>query len=422
VHEGATTGRFLSRALAALTVLLLSYCFTSAINNRSTYNPKVASLEYHPFVSWLPHSYDSASSWRAFCNYLALALSFWAVRDWVLGKTPDEERAERSPFVFPGRRRESLLPQRLRRLLWVLTINGGLLGLEGILQRIDGTPNLLFFMPTHDNPEALSQFGPYAYRSNAAQYFNLLWPVSLGLWWALERSTRRRVSRLEIPGMRSRHLLLVCAMIMAVCPIISASKMGAVVAGINLALATAVLWSVQPKDANRTKLGIVGCLVVVLGVSAALGWEGSGSRLTGEGFDLGLQARNQMYDMARPMADDCPLYGTGPGTFGPLFQLFRPDPLEYWPAQLHNDWLETLITFGWLGSALIVLALGIVLCHWFVARGIYARASLAVLFWAALGGCLFYARYDFPFQVYSVIFLFLVLCAALFSLSHHRTG
>jgi hypothetical protein len=129
-----------------------------------------------------------------------------------------------------------------------------------------------------------------------------------------------------------------------------------------------------------------------------------------------------MYDMARPMADDCALYGTGPGTFGPLFQLYRPDPAEYWPAQLHNDWLETLITFGWLGSALIILALCIVLFHWFVARGIHAKASLALLFWAALGGCLFYARYDFPFQIYSVIFLFFVLCAALFTLSHERAS
>ena len=86
--------------------------------------------------------------------------------------------------------------------------------------------------------------------------------------------------------------------------------------------------------------------------------------------------------------------------------------------QLHNDWLETLITFGVLGSGLIALAFFIVVFHWFVAHGIHGSWYLVVLFWAALAGCLLYARYDFPFQIYSVVFLVLVLCAALFSLSH----
>jgi hypothetical protein len=418
--ERASAGRFLTRTLAALTVLLIGYCFVSAWNSRSTYNPAVGSLEYHPFVSWLPHSYDSAGSWGAFYNYLALALSFWAARDWLLGKTSGEERAERSQFGDPRRRRESLLAERLRRLLWLLTINGGLLGLEAIVQRLDGTPRLLFFQATHNNPEALAQFGPYAYRSNAAQYFNLLWPVSLGLWWTLERSARRKLSRQAAFGIGSRHLLLACVMIMAACPIISTSRVGAAVAVVNLAFAAAVLWSVQPREDVKTRVAIAAGLAVVLGFSALLGWNDLGPRLAAPEFQAGLLGRNQIYDMARPMADDCPLYGTGPGTFEPLFQLYRPDPAEYWPAQLHNDWLQTLITFGWVGSAAIVLALCVVLFHWFVARGIHAKWSLAALFWAALGGCLFYARYDFPFQIYSVLFLFLLLCAALSGLSHAR--
>ena len=33
------------------------------------------------------------------------------------------------------------------------------------------------------NKSADAQFGPYAYRSNAAQYFNLVWPVALALGW-----------------------------------------------------------------------------------------------------------------------------------------------------------------------------------------------------------------------------------------------
>jgi O-antigen ligase len=417
-----SAGCLLSRILAVLTVLIIGYCLVSALNSRSLYNVEDGSLEYHSFVSWLPHSYDGVSSWEAFYSYLALALSFWAARDWLLGKTSDEERAERGQLGDPRSRRESLLPERLRRLLWVLTINGGLLGLEGIVQRLDGKPLLLFFQPTHDNPEALAQFGPYAYRSNAAQYFDLLWPVSLALWWTLELAARRKVSRRDAFGIGSRHLLLVCTMIMAACPIISTSRLGAAVAFVNLVVAAVVLWSAQTKEEVKTKVAIAAGLAVVLGLSTLLGWQNLGPRLGAREFDLGLQDRNQIYDMARPMADDSPLFGTGPGTFATLFQFYRPDPDEYWPAQLHNDWLETLITFGWLGSAMIMMALCIVVFHWFVARGIHARVTVVALFWIALSGCLFYARYDFPFQIYSVLFLFILLCAALFSLSHSRAG
>src|SRR5262249_38928741 len=53
----------------------------------------------------------------------------------------------------------------------------------------------------------------------------------------------------------------------------------------------------------------------------------------------------EMYARARPMAADYPLFGTGPGSFVTVFQLYRRSYETYWPAQLHNDWLETRITF-----------------------------------------------------------------------------
>lgn len=416
----SSSGRPLVRALALITVILVVYCFISACNNRAVYDRSSASLRYEQFIAWLPHSYDSTTSWQASFKYLALGLAFWAARDWFLGKTTYEERLERGHLGDPRGRRASVIPERLRLFLIVLTINGGLLGIECLLQRLDGTSRLLFFEPTHMNREAVAQFGPYAYRSNAAQYFNLLWPLALGVWWSLERAARRGASGVDIFGMRSRHLLLLCVFIMASCPLVATSRVGVVVGLVNLIVAAVITWFAQGKSDTKSKMSIALCLAAVLGFSAMTGWSDIAPRFESANFDDSLQVRNQMYDMARPMADDSPVFGTGPGTFEPLFQLFRPDPEEYWPAQLHNDWLETLITFGWMGVLLIAAALALVLAHWFVARAIYATNHLAVLCWASLAGCLFYARYDFPFQIYSVLFLFLMICAALFSFSHQR--
>ena len=37
--------------------------------------------------------------------------------------------------------------------------------------------------------------------------------------------------------------------------------------------------------------------------------------------------------------------------------------------------------------------------------------------WSAEAGCLAHARYDFPFQIHSIVFLFLVVCAILINLT-----
>ncbi len=132
-----------------------------------------------------------------------------------------------------------------------------------------------------------------------------------------------------------------------------------------------------------------------------------------EGFDT----REDMYERARPMAEDYPWFGTGPGTFEPVFQLYRKSTDTYWPAQLHNDWLETRITFGWVGSGLIALAFGVVVLRWFAPRGIHGGRRFIILIWLALAGCLAHARYDFPFQIHSIVLLFLVICAVLMNLT-----
>ncbi len=195
-----TPAERLIAGLAALTIAILGYCLLSAVNVRATFHRKELSFAYHHCIMWLPHSLDGGRSWLSFWNYLGLACSFWAIRDWLLGKTRGEERAERGKLQQGSDRPSLLLPARLRRLLWILAVNAGLLGMEGIVQRLEGSGRLLFLIKPHVNPGADTEFGPYAYRANASQYFNLLWPVCLGFWWTLNGS--RGASR------GAHHLLL----------------------------------------------------------------------------------------------------------------------------------------------------------------------------------------------------------------------
>jgi O-antigen ligase len=200
---------------------------------------------------------------------------------------------------------------------------------------------------------------------------------------------------------------------MAACPIISTSREGALVAAGMLVLAVIILAMFGIPKSSFAMLGFF--LVLALALGWNFGWSSLEPRMEqiGEGYNY----REAMYDAAKPMAADYPIYGTGPGTFATVFQLYLVSPSTYWPEQLHNDWLETRITFGWAGTALLLAALACVALRWFVPGGIRGGRRFVVLIWLALAGCLLEARFDFPFQIHSILFLFLVFCAVLFSMS-----
>lgn len=396
------------RWLLALSFSVPAFCLVSALNARSTYLPGQLSFQYHNFVGWLPHSYDAPGTWFRFWQYLGLAIFFWAARDWLLGKTEMEQRAERSKEIERGN--FSPLPGRLHGLLWLLSINGALLALEGIVQRLSGTNKLLWFEPTRINAAAEFQFGPFAYRGNAASYLNLVWPVCLALWWAL-----RRGSRFQVPGSKLHHGLLICVALMAAAAIVSASRGGAVVCIGEIIVAAVLLLLALKRGQGLTKLVIFFLFAGALAGGFAFGWDKLGERMRDVG--AGFKSREAIYAAAKPMAEEHPLFGTGPGTFGALFQFYRPSPETYWPAQLHNDWLETRITFGWLGSGLIAAAFALVVARWFLPGGIRAGKRFVLLIWLAMAGCLVHARYDFPFQIHSIVLLFVMLCAVMSTLS-----
>ncbi|HYG33852.1 MAG TPA: O-antigen ligase family protein, partial [Clostridia bacterium] len=346
--------------LVGLTLAILAYCLVSALNARATYQPSAQSFAYHSYIPWLPHSLDSTRTWFAFWSYLGLACAFWAIRDWLLGMSETEQRIARQASSAGGKGRGSVFPVRLRRMLWVLAINGALIALEGILQRLEGGGKLLFLVKPTVNPGAAAQFGPYAYRANAAQYVNLLWPVCLGLWWTLHCSRRA--------GAKAHHVLLVCGALMAACPIVSTSRGGALITvGLIFAAAlllglTRFLQSARRREEGRGRWLTLTLLILFavasLGIGYGLGWKTLKPRM--KEIQDGFQYREDIYDAARPMARDYPLFGTGPGTFETVFQLYRISPETYWPAQLHNDWLETRITFGWAGLCLILSAFAVI--------------------------------------------------------------
>lgn len=438
----------LTVAMAVLTFLVLAYTLISALNARATYVEAHRRFDYHDCVRWLPHSYDRASTWNSLWMFLGLACFFWATRDWLttVGAKPrSRSRSSSSQNLLsslPSPRtvavRESLpslfepaadpatpvahgapkpaLPFRLRLVLWVLCINGSILALEAILQRLSGTNRLLWLVEPYFNKDVLSQFGPYAYRANAASYFNLVWPVCLGFWLVLRESAKPSLTSGRRLGSGNHIVLLPGAVLMAACPIISTSRGGTLIAVGTILITMGLLLRIARKERTWFKVGVCSLFTVILAMAAFLGLEQLVPRFQTIFTDQ-MSQRTEIYENAVPMAREFPVLGTGPGSFGSLYQFYRKDTTQVWHAYLHDDWLETRITFGWVGFSMILLMLALVAMHWFLGTGIPCGWELPTMMTVAIGGVLLHAKFDFPFQIYSIVLVFVLFCSILFSLS-----
>jgi O-antigen ligase len=406
--------------LAGFTIVMLAYTGIAAWNARAEFIPQEQRFDYFEYIKWLPTSYDRSATWMVFQRYLALACFFWALRDWVVTKSrrearpdtdlvgeaaigPELEETKGGYYSYDPTR----FPMRLKRLLWVVCTNGAALAVQGTLQRLSGSDKLLWVLqPETYNRFAYSQFGPFTYRSNGAQYVNMIWPVALAFWWALNQQGRKKI------GEGAEFVLMVFAALMAAAPIISSSR-GGVVIEVAQMFGVLVIFGYSFRRAGWWKTVLVATIfVVIIGSAAALNWEALQFRLEENNLNS-LSGRTVIYENSKRIVEDFPVYGTGAGTFGAVYQLYRTDPEQSWYAYAHDDYLQTVVTYGRVGFTIIMFMLVSILAYWFLARGIPTSELFIAFVWLAAAGCLLHARFDFPLQIYSLQIMFVTLCGIL---------
>jgi hypothetical protein len=270
-----------TRILAVLTVLILGYILVSALNARAAYDRTTHTFEYlDESLRWLPLTYNRGATWFVFGQYLGLACVFWAVRDWLLHRSREDLR-ENDAAGWSDPQAQVVIPARLRRLLWVLCLNGALLAVVSIVHRASGTNELLWILPSRSDKPAESLFGPWAYRANAASYFNLVWPICLAFWlWAQERAGRalnRRMGRFDGPQL----VLLPCAVFAGVCPMISGSRGGAIVSVAAGGLAALMILLISRREVSATVRWVTAGGMALAGLVAMIGgWSVIRERLS----------------------------------------------------------------------------------------------------------------------------------------------
>jgi O-antigen ligase len=395
-----------------LNLLTLAFCGVAWWNARATFSIAAESFTYFDYYRWLPTTYDAILTREMWLMLLACFTAFWSIRYWLL-RGWDHVLSSRSETSSTS----ALSNRRFSALLWVISLNGLLLAMQGILQRLSGSPKLLW-MRTSYWADATSCFGPFSYRGSAVNYLNLIWPVALGFWWFLSRERRRlqRSSRLLTDG--PEMMLLPAIVIIAAASFVTLSRGGAVIAA-GLLVALLVVFGMQQGAPRATRIGVAVLLATVIGVVTYLGWGELIKRFKDDNL-AGMSGRTEIYKNAKQMAADYPWFGVGPGSFRSVYHLYREDARQPRHGYLHNDWFETRVTFGWVGYSLVLAQLA-VLAWWVLARGkAPAPGVFAVCFGLAFAGSLAHAKYDLPFQTYSILFTFCALAAILATVTPSR--
>jgi len=296
----------------------------------------------------------------------------------------------------------------LLRLWYVIGLVGGSIALLGLLQKATGA-QMIFWEPAAP-PEfgVTTFFATYFYHGNAGAFLNLVWPLSAGL-------VIRAFRRASHPGMRA---LWVTIFILTVAGVLAnTSRMAQFVAlllmvVIGLHFGPALLRKLSGGQKSVVVAGALAITLALIALAQATHLEQPLNRWQSVGERIPTDARWQASRVALGALSGAGLLGSGPGTFRvvfPAYNIRSGHPVPGTWRFLHEDYLQTVLEWGWLGSSLWGflffggLAVGIQSYNRYARRDwMPRRRMLQPLASLALAGVALHALIDFPFQIESI--------------------
>jgi len=289
-----------------------------------------------------------------------------------------------------------------RRIRQTVILAGASVILFGIVQRALGA-HAIFWV---GKPTTSAFFATFYYSGNAGAFINLVLPIVAGAAvLALGVSSSRGQRTVALPA------LGIC--LAGGC--VNASR-AAFVVMCALALAW-VVWMARTSfhtsrwSRSRALSAVVSVLALGAIISCA-GWEAAVQKWTLLPQQLNADNPRLLAAWACVrMLPDAGFWGFGPGTF----ELTFPHYTHFLGASIpgtwrfaHNDYLQALIEWGWVGAAAlgILLFRGIAVCFFRSADAARAGEERGLLFsiGLALAGIAIHATIDFPLQIASLQF------------------
>lgn len=305
-------------------------------------------------------------------------------------------------------------PAWLLRLWSAVALSGGSIASLGLIQK-STRARMIFWNPTIERPDFYTFFATYYYHANAGAFLNLVLPIAAGLVvWAIARRAHF-----------SRAIWGTVLVVIIVAIVSNTSRMSQAVAALLVVAVAGVLLRhrhgiMEQMDRRNILLGFVVVLATLFAIGQAARLDQPFGRWQKFSDQWHMDARWLANQAAIDALKDCGALGFGPGTFRAIFPHYQkqlPSLRGTWRF-LHEDYLQTILEWGWLGSAAIGVmffgGIGVGLRKYLKADGwnnrqrIFLSCSLV-----ALAGVAIHALVDFPLQILSIQLLvatYLGLC------------
>jgi hypothetical protein len=293
----------------------------------------------------------------------------------------------------------------LLRLWYTIGLVAGSIAFLGLLQKATGAR--MIFWQTAPVWGATTFFATYYYHANAGAFLNLVWPLTAGL-------AIRTFATRSHPVLRAMWISIFVLTVAAV--LANTSRMAQLIA---LLLLTSIGLQSGPtllRKLSRTGKGVVfagaiAILLTLVALAQASHLEQPLNRWQTLTLNVPKDARWMAARVAIGALPDIGLFGFGPGTFRVVFPSYNSMSIYQAPGIwrfLHEDYLQTALEWGWLGSILWALlffggiAVGIRNYKYAAQDWTPRRRLLQPFVFIALLGVALHALVDFPLQIASI--------------------
>ncbi|WP_133795580.1 O-antigen ligase family protein [Prosthecobacter fusiformis] len=365
---------------------MMALGWAAVLNPQAKFDEKLMilfPLERPTWSAWLPGTVDLEMAMRSMRRLTGLIGLLWIMLDMA---------------------RES---GWRKAIIWTVTLTGCSVAAHGIAQKTAG--DVWNYWEGRTLP--ITVFAGFWYHANAAALLNLCWPFVAAL--TLESFARGR-------NQLKRALLMAGILLMMAAVIVNVSKAGhmlfavLIVVWIGLVLPS-FLRSVTGVDEIRRPLMITTSLMILAGGGLALAFGADKAHVRWQEMSMKRMQTESRYASARFCLGELPragLTGFGPGTFEAVFLDVGTTHPEKVPDQrwrfAHQDTLQTLLEWGWLGGGLwIAIGLGALRAAYrsmhqlrqpfFSSRHVFQAAAFT-----SLTGVALHAQMDFPLQILGV--------------------
>lgn len=293
-----------------------------------------------------------------------------------------------------------------RRIAWTICISGSALILFGLVERILG----VHWFVWDGERVGVTSFASYFYHGNAGAFINLVLPL-IGGFTLLAIGTSEENTQ--------RSIWIPCFLIAVAGALAAVSKAAIVVTLVILAAllllrgrVAVVIW--KRLGSPLVRVAAVAAIVGVISALVWFGWDRMMTRWTQENWvSASYESRLLVYKACWSMRSDSGLWGFGPGNFRIILPFYTNDFGDkiagFWRFA-HEDYLQTLVEWGWIGASVWAVLFGGGIAAGFVSywrRGAllarFDRMFLLTVVLALIGVAL-HSTVDFPLQIPSLQF------------------